>query len=313
MAQTQTTAAATLASGPDGGAEVPIVLSFDVEEHDRIEAAAGLPFSPAGRADYARRADAVTRWLLDELGLREIKATFYLVGELARDNPGLARRVADDGHEVASHSWDHRRVGRLSPEEFRADVRKCKDVLEQLTGAAVVGYRAPTFSLGKKTPWAIDILAEEGYRHDSSVYPVRHDRYGDPAAPRAPFFLRGRERALLEIPPLTWRCLGQNLPVGGGGYFRLFPLALMERGFAQARRDLRPAVSMIYFHPWEFDPDQPRLPLTRGNRFRTYVGLRRARERLLWLLDRHRFTRAVDVAADLERTHPSLPTHDLGG
>jgi polysaccharide deacetylase family protein (PEP-CTERM system associated) len=291
--------------------DAPITLSFDVEEHHRIEAAAGLTCPPALQAEYGRRTESCTRWLLDELAELDIRATFFVVGETARDHPDLIRAMHRAGHEVASHSWDHRRVHRLTPDEFREDVRRGKETIEDLTGEAVAGYRAPTFSVTRQTAWAIDVLAELGLRYDSSIYPVRHDRYGVPDAPRAPFHARGHERTLLEIPPATLRVCGVNVPVGGGGYFRLLPLWLMEQAFAQVRRRCQPPVTMLYFHPWEFDPDQPRLPLGRLSRFRTYVGTRRSRERLKALLSRHRFCPAIDVATAIEAQAPPLPTFSL--
>lgn len=273
-----------------------IILSFDIEEHDRIEAARGLTINGQQQAHYRQRMDYATRWLLDQLAARSVPATFFIVGQIAQSNPGLVRAIAEAGHEVASHSWDHRRVHHFTPETFREDVHRSKDALEQVTGAEVVGFRAPTFSIVRQTLWAIDVLAELGMRYDSSIYPVRHDRYGIPDAPRWPFLAKGEKHTLLELPPATWRVLGANLPVGGGGYFRLFPLAVMRRGLSQTLRQGQPAVAMLYFHPWEFDPDQQRLPLSRLSRFRTYVGLSRSRRRLTTLLDQHVFTRAVDVA-----------------
>ncbi len=284
-----------------------IILSFDVEEHDRIEAAAGLTVAPALREHYRGRVAPPTRWLLEELGRHEIKATFFVVGQLARDNPALVRDIARAGHEVGSHSWDHRRVHNLTPKAFREDVRKSQDALEQITGEAVVGYRAPTFSIVRETAWALDVLAEMGMAYDSSIYPVRHDRYGVPRAPRVPFIARGHRHSILEIPPATLRVLGANVPTGGGGYFRLFPLWLLERTLRQVGRSCRPAVAMLYFHPWEFDPGQERLPLGRLSRFRTYVGIDRTRGRLQALLPRYRFTRAVDVAKELDALCPALP------
>ncbi|HTU89674.1 MAG TPA: XrtA system polysaccharide deacetylase [Gemmataceae bacterium] len=278
-----------------------IILSFDIEEHDRIEAARGLTINCQQQAHYRQRMDYATRWLLDQLAARFVRATFFIVGQIAESNPGLVRAIADAGHEVASHSWDHRRVHHFTPATFRDDVRRSKDALEQVTGSAVVGFRAPTFSIVRQTLWAIDVLAELGLRYDSSIYPVRHDRYGIPDAPRWPFFAKGEQHTLLELPPATWRVLGANLPVGGGGYFRLFPLAVMRRGLVQTLRQGQPPVAMLYFHPWEFDPDQERLPLSRLSRFRTYVGLSRSRRRLATLLDQHVFVRAVDVAESLSK------------
>lgn len=281
-----------------------IILSFDVEEHDRIEAARGLTVSCEQQLHYQQRMDYATRWLLDQLAARNVRATFFVVGQIAESNPALVRAIAEAGHEVGSHSWAHRRVHHFTPETFRDDVYRSKDALEQVTGVAVSGFRAPTFSIVRQTLWAIDVLAELGLVYDSSIYPVRHDRYGIPDAPRWPFLARGEKHSLLELPPATWRVLGANLPVGGGGYFRLFPLAVMQRGLAQTFRQGHPPVAMLYFHPWEFDPDQERLPLSRLNRFRTYVGLGRSRQRLAALLEQYTFARAVDVAESLSAAPP---------
>jgi polysaccharide deacetylase family protein (PEP-CTERM system associated) len=286
------------------------VLSFDVEEHHRIEAAAGLPVARERRQEYGRRMERSTRRLLEHLAGAGVKATFFVVGEIARTSPALVRDIHAMGHEVGSHGWNHTRVDRLTPASFRADARKCKDALEQATGAPVVGFRAPTFSVTRRTPWAVDVLAECGYEYDSSVFPVRHDRYGVPDAPRGPFTLAGREHDLLELPPLTYRLAGLNLPVAGGGYFRLFPLGVMRAGLAQALRREGPSVAMLYFHPWEFDEDQPRLPLGRLARWRTYVGIRRTTGRLLSLLGRYPFVRAID-AAHAARTQQGLPEFRL--
>ncbi len=289
-----------------------IILSFDVEEHHRIEAARGVTIDERRESHYRERMEYATRWLLDQLGERGVSATFFVVGQIAESHPELVRDIADAGHEVASHSWDHRRVHLFTPATFREDVLRSKDALEQATGAPVVGFRAPTFSIVRQTLWAIDVLAELGMKYDSSIYPVRHDRYGIPDAPRWPFSAKGQTHSLLEIPPATWRILGANLAVGGGGYFRLFPPALMRRGIVQTMRQGQPPVAMLYFHPWEFDPDQERLPLSRLSRFRTYVGMNRSRQRLTRLLDQYTFARAVDVAdalaPDAPRAELSLPS-----
>lgn len=282
------------------------ILSFDVEEHYRIEAASRLDIDPALKAHYCERLDSSTRWLLEQLDQSNIKATFFVVGQIARDNPALVRDIADAGHEVASHGWDHRRVHRFTPATFREDIRQSKDALEQVTGQAVVGYRAPTFSIVAQTAWAIDVLAEEDMVYDSSVYPVRHDRYGVPDAPRFPFLAHGVHHSLLELPVATLRWLGWNLPVGGGGYFRLLPLSLMERALRQIGLHGSPPVATLYFHPWEFDPEQFRLPLGRLSRFRTYVGINRSRHRLATLLGKYGFTRAIDVAKQLDQKRHAL-------
>jgi polysaccharide deacetylase family protein (PEP-CTERM system associated) len=284
-----------------------IVLSFDVEEHDRIEAAAGLAVHPTLKGHYRARVGECTRWLLDALARSEVRATFFVVGQLAARDPGLVRAIAAAGHEVASHGWDHRRVLVMTPAEFRDDVCRSRRALEDATGSAVVGYRAPTFSIMRRTAWALDVLAELGMAYDSSIYTVRHDRYGVPGAPRGPFRARGEEHAILELPPATLRIAGVTMPMGGGGYFRLFPLWVTERAMRQTMADCRSAVAMLYFHPWEFDPEQVRLPLRGLSRYRTYVGLNRTRGRLSVLLRRHRFSRAVDVARELNRRPDDQP------
>ena len=284
-------------------------LTFDIEPHDRIEAAADHTCPPAARADYARRMETCTRWLLEALDAVQAKATFFVVGQIAVTHPELVRDIAAAGHEVACHSWDHRRVHRFTPEAFRDDLRRAIHALEQAAGVPVVGFRAPTFSVTRETAWAIDVLAEEGVRYDSSVFPIRHDRYGVPDAPRFPYTVRGRERTLLEFPPATLGLGPVNLPAAGGGYFRLFPSAVMRGAVRQAERHPT-GMPVLYFHPWEFDPGQPRLPLGRVARFRTYVGIPRARARLRRLLAEYGSRRLIDAVNEVEIT--SLPTYTLG-
>jgi polysaccharide deacetylase family protein (PEP-CTERM system associated) len=290
--------------------DAAVALTFDVEEHHRIEAAAHLSLPDSLRSIYTRRMDESTRWLLDLLGEHRVHATFFVVGQIAQSHPQLIRRMIRDGHEVASHSWEHRRVHHFTSRQFLDDVRASKDALEQAGGAPVVGFRAPTFSITRETSWAIDVLCEAGIRYDSSIFPVHHDRYGVPDAPRSPFMVRGHEHELLEFPLLTLRLFGCNLPVAGGGYFRLFPLALMKRGIRQSTG--RPnSTAMLYFHPWEFDPDQPRLPLARLSKFRTYVGIARSRQRLQHLVSEFQFTRVVDVMTRLDDVKTLLPSFPL--
>jgi polysaccharide deacetylase family protein (PEP-CTERM system associated) len=305
------TDAAHLAGAPPHGLSPRIVLSFDVEEHYRIEAAAGLKISPAQKVHYADRLVPSTHWLLDRLAQYGAQATFFIVGEIAHHNAPLVRAIHGAGHEIASHGWDHQRVLAMSPAEFRRDIRQSKEALEDVIGEPIHGYRAPTFSVMQQTAWALDVLAEEDLLYDSSIYPVRHDRYGVPAAPRAPFRARGEQHSILELPPATLRLFGMNTPMGGGGYFRLFPLFLTRWALRQARNTCSPPVATLYFHPWEFDPAQERLPLGRLSRFRTYVGITRSQARLVSLLGRYQFARAVDVAKELKGLWNSLPSFDL--
>jgi polysaccharide deacetylase family protein (PEP-CTERM system associated) len=280
-----------------------VVLSFDVEEHFRIEAAANTHVAAGLKRCYGSRMESATGWLLDELAKREIKATFFVLGQIARDYRQLILAIHAAGHEVASHGWDHQCVQRLTPASFRRDVAWSKDAIEQITGQPVLGYRAPTFSIVRETSWAIDELVELGFHYDSSIYPVWHDRYGVPDAPRAPFLCQGVCHRILELPLATLRSCGANLPVAGGGYFRLLPLSLMEAAICRAacrHQDRKEAaVAVLYFHPWEFDARQPRLPLRPLSRLRTYVGIHRSRARFKLLLDRHCFARGADVAGQL--------------
>ena len=224
------------------GAGPPFVLSIDVEEHDRIESARGCLVSREIRQEYASRMESATHFLIDALAERGLRATFFVVGQIAQSHPQLVRRIHEMGHEVASHGWDHRRLLEMSPAEFEIDLKTSKDALQQVTGHEVVGYRAPTFSLVRSTAWAVDILADQGFRYDSSIYPVRHDRYGVVGAPARPFLIRGRACSLLEIPPATL-CLGPfRVPVGGGGYFRILPGPL----FRGAVRLTRWRLSLIH-------------------------------------------------------------------
>jgi polysaccharide deacetylase family protein (PEP-CTERM system associated) len=288
---------------------IPAAFSFDIEEHDRIEAAAHLACPPGRNRVYADRMAACTEWILEALDESGAKATFFIVGEIATSHPQLIRSIAGAGHEVASHSWDHRRIHRFDAASFRDDLRRSMDALQQVTGQAVVGFRAPTFSLMRETAWGVDVLAEAGLRYDSSIFPVRHDRYGVADAPRFPFLLQGRSRTILELPPVTLGLGNYNLPAAGGGYFRLFPPAILHAAARQTWRQSR-STPVLYFHPWEFDPHQPQLPLKPLSRFRTYVGIPRSRARLRSMLRRYRGVRMIDLA-DGFATAENLPVFSL--
>jgi len=251
-------------------------VSIDVEEYFQIEAA----HQTVGREhwdDWPSRVRRNMDLLLDLFDRTGCRATFFFLGSVAERHPDLARRCVDLGHEVASHGSMHDRLHRLTPETMRQDVTGCKRLLEDQTGGAVLGYRSPSWSLTRDTAWGVEVLAEAGFKYDASVYPVRHPAYGVPEAPDRPYYLCGVEGGarILEVPPLTWRVMSRNLPVAGGGYFRLLPKSLMMRGLSQAAAQGRPGV--LYFHRWEFDPDMPRLPLNLTGRVRTYTGLRSAR------------------------------------
>jgi polysaccharide deacetylase family protein (PEP-CTERM system associated) len=261
-------------------------MTIDVEDYYQVEAFA----SAIARSDWDRlppRVEQNTFRLLDLLGEAGVEATFFTLGCVARRHPALARRIVADGHELASHGSDHRRVDRLSPAAFRADIRDSKELLEDIGGVAVTGYRAPTFSIGSESAWAHAILVEEGYRYSSSVYPVKHDLYGSPDAPRHAF---SPVSGLVEIPLTTVRLLGRDVPAAGGGYFRLFPYPVTR--WLLGRAWCGPTPPIFYLHPWEIDPEQPRqrqAPLR--SRARHYLNLGRTEPRLRRLLRHFSWTR----------------------
>lgn len=245
-------------------------LSVDIEDWFQVGA-----FEKSIRRDdwdalpsrVERNSDAV----IDLFGRAGAKGTFFTLGWVAERCPELIRRIASAGHEVASHGWDHVRVFTMTPAQFREDLRRTRGVLEDLSGCHVVGYRAPSFSIDARTPWAHEILAEEGYAYSSSVAPVVHDHYGWPEAPR--FAFRPVDGAdLIELPVTTARFGGRTIAAGGGGFFRLFPYGFSRWAIRQVNAEGRPGI--FYFHPWEIDPDQPRVkhaPLR--SRLRHYARL----------------------------------------
>jgi len=232
--------------------------------------------------------------LLNLLARHETHATFFVVGWVAERHPHLIRAIARAGHEIASHSWDHARVTDQTPTEFRASVRRTKHELESLCGTAVVGFRAPSYSIVPGREWALDILVEEGYEYDSSLFPVHRRGYGYASATPDPHWLTRPAGRLREFPPATLRVGGMRLPAAGGAYFRLFPYALVQAALRQCER--RGVPGTFYIHPWEIDPDQPRLAVSPLTRVRHYGGLRRTASRLGRLLSEFRFTSIRDGA-----------------
>jgi polysaccharide deacetylase family protein (PEP-CTERM system associated) len=218
--------------------------------------------------------------LFDDAG---VKATFFTLGWVAERYPGLVERIVKQGHELASHGYSHVRVTNQSPDEFRADIRKTKALLEDVGGVQVKGYRAASYSIGAKNLWALEELFAEGYEYSSSIYPVKHDLYGMPEAPRFSFYPHGEDK-ILEVPITTVRFGSKNLPCGGGGFFRLYPYAFSRWALNKVNHNEKQP-GMFYFHPWEIDPDQPRLPgLSLKSRFRHYLNLGRMEARLRALM-----------------------------
>jgi polysaccharide deacetylase family protein (PEP-CTERM system associated) len=263
-------------------------MSVDVEDYFHVAALSEA--IPRGDWDgMNRRVDQSTRRLLDLFDSSDTKATFFMLGWVAERHPELVREIQARGHEVACHGYSHRMVYDQSPEEFREETLRSKTLLEDLTGEPVAGYRAASYSITPKSRWALDILAEAGFLYDSSIFPVRHDLYGMPGAPRFPHVLTTDGGAkLVEFPPTTARLLGQNLPAPGGGYFRLYPYAL-SRWLIQRinRQEGQPAI--FYLHPWEVDPAQPRIEAGWRSKFRHYNNLDKCEGRLRRLLSEFRF------------------------
>jgi len=255
-------------------------MTIDVEDYFQVSA-----FAPyIARSDWDARECRVERnvdRILALLADNKTHATFFTLGWVAERYPSLVRRIVAGGHELASHGYGHERASDLTPEAFRADVSRAKALLEDLGGQPVLGYRAPSFSIGKSNLWAFDVLLETGHRYSSSVYPIQHDHYGMPDSPRFAYPVR---EGLLEVPVTTLRLGGRNLPSSGGGYFRLLPYALSRWLIEQVnRRDQQSAV--FYFHPWEIDAEQPRIAgIDAKTRFRHYVNIARTEARIAQLL-----------------------------
>ena len=271
--------------------EIANALTVDVEDYFQVSALA----PHIARADWERipcRVERNVETILSLFAESGARATFFTLGWIAERYPALVKRIVAQGHELASHGYGHLRIHEQTPQEFTQDIARAKALLEDLSGTEVKGYRAPSFSIGRRTLWAFERIAQAGYRYSSSVYPVRHDLYGMPDAPR--FAYRPRPD-LLEIPVTTAAVLKRNLPAGGGGYFRLLPYAV-SRALLRRVNQVDAGPGIFYFHPWEFDPAQPRVPGTSlKTRFRHYVNLRRTEPRLRRLLREFRWRRMDEI------------------
>lgn len=242
-----------------------------------------------------RRVERNTDRVLELFAAADVKATFFTLGWVAHRHPALLRRIAEAGHEIASHGWDHRRVFTMTSDGFRKDIADARDAIEQASGAAVIGYRAPSFSIDARTPWAHPVLAEAGYAYSSSVAPVAHDHYGWRESPRFAWRPLG-DAELIELPVTTVDIGGKRMAAGGGGFFRLLPYAFSNWAVSRVNGEGRPAI--FYFHPWEIDPDQPRIagaPLK--SRLRHYTNLSAMHDKLLKLLKAYQWDRTDRIAA----------------
>jgi polysaccharide deacetylase family protein (PEP-CTERM system associated) len=272
------------------------VLSVDVEDYFQVEAFAGS-VDRKSWDKWPSRAVPNTHRVLDLFDRHNAKGTFFFVGWVAERFPHLVREVQSRGHELACHSYWHRTVYSLTPDEFRKDTRQAKQVIEDATGAAVNGYRAPSWSITKSCLWALDILAEEGFTYDSSIYPIHHDLYGVPGAQRFPYtYACANELTLREFPPATLRFLGTNFPAAGGGYLRIFPSAFTELAFRTFEKSGERVV--VYLHPWELDPEQPRIHGPLKSRVRHYTNLKHMHAKLNTILSRRKFQPFKDVLAE---------------
>lgn len=262
-------------------------LTVDVEDYFMVSA-----FSDIVKFDewnnYESRVEKNVYIILDTLEKFSTKASFFILGWLARRYPKLVRDIYEAGHEIASHGYNHKVLYNLSPAEFRDDIKVSKKILEDIVGDRIYGYRAPSYSISKTTLWALDILVEEGFIYDSSIFPIFHDIYGFPGSKRSPHMIQTGSGSIMEFPPSTIRILGINIPVAGGGYLRLLPFEFIKYSIKRLNEKEK-TMAVIYFHPWEIDVDQPRLKACLKSRFRHYINLHKTLSKIEGLLKNFKF------------------------
>lgn len=298
-------APATVCPEPEPMTRIRHHFTVDVEEYFHVSALEG--HVPRERwADMESRVESAMDRLLALMDARGVKGTFFMLGVVARDLPDMVRRLAAEGHEVASHGWDHARLGDLTPEAFRDQVRCTRELLAELSDQPVEGYRAPSFSITRGREWALEILREEGHTWDSSLYPVRRPGYGYAGGRRGIHTVALEAGELVEVPPSVLRLARANLPVGGGGSFRHLPYPLTRMALRQAEGNGEPGT--LYLHPWELDPEQPRVSgISWLTRLRHYGNLRRTRPRLERLFDEFDF-QTIGATLDARQAAPAPPT-----
>jgi polysaccharide deacetylase family protein (PEP-CTERM system associated) len=282
-------------------------MSVDVEDYFHVAALSkAIDREQWNTMEY--RAESSTHRLLDLFDEHGIKSTFFVLGWVARRSPSLVREIHDRGHEIASHGMSHRLVYDQSPQEFASETRESKALLEEITGTAVLGYRASTYSITRRSLWALDILCEAGFRYDSSIFPIHHDLYGIPDAEPVPSRIATPKGAtIVEFPMSAAPMLGAKIPVSGGGYFRLLPYWLTRAGLRKLNNELaRPFI--FYLHPWEVDPMQPRVRVGLKSRFRHYTNLDQTEIRLRRLIDEFRFAPVRDVLRSQQLLDPEMIT-----
>jgi polysaccharide deacetylase family protein (PEP-CTERM system associated) len=267
-----------------------MIHAFTVDVEDWSH---GIPIPDVTKAALPSRLDRGLGRLLDLMSEHGVRGTFFLLGPIALAQPGLVRRIVEMGHEIGCHGWSHDLLYRMSPERFRAETQRAREAIREITGREVRAYRAAYFSITRRSLWALDILAELGFRYDSSVIPVRNWRYGIPGFDPYPHLIKTAAGPIYEFPISVRRLFGQMLPIAGGAYFRIYPYALTRANFRWAERQGKPAV--FYLHPWELDPDHPRVAFDWRARVTHYVNLRRTGPRLRRLLDDFKFAPLGEV------------------
>jgi polysaccharide deacetylase family protein (PEP-CTERM system associated) len=283
------------------------MMTVDVEDYFQVSAFEGHIDRQAWDS-FESRVCRNTDRLLELFDAARVTATFFMLGWVADRFPELARRISAAGHEMASHGYAHRLVYDMTPAEFADDLRRAKAVLEAASGQRVTGYRAPSYSITKRSLWAFDVLLAEGYLYDASVYPIHHDRYGIPDSPRRPYRVARSAGSLWELPGSTVRWCGLNVPIGGGGYFRLMPYWWTRRAIAHVNtRESQPV--MFYLHPWEIDPEQPRINASPISRFRHYQNLKETEPRLRRLLSDFTFATATSVLSRTAAAETAVGAH----
>jgi polysaccharide deacetylase family protein (PEP-CTERM system associated) len=295
MRETALNPAAMARPAVAGGTRVLNAFTIDVEDYFQVSAFDDY-VARTSWTSFESRVCRNTERLLDIMAAANTRGTFFVLGWVAEQYPDLVRRISRAGHELASHGYEHRLVYEITPEAFREDLRRARGAIEAAAGVPVLGYRAPSFSITRDSLWALDVLIEEGYVYDASIYPIRHDRYGIPDWSRHMHVIARRHGQLWEVPGSTVRLGGMNLPIGGGGYFRLLPYGWTSRGIDRLNAsEGRPAV--FYLHPWEIDPQQPRLPvrLSAMTEFRHYRNLDKTETRLRRLLKEFAFGPVSEV------------------
>jgi len=284
-------------------------MTVDVEDFFQVSALE--PYIPRNSwQNYTSRVEAKTDRILELFEQYDAKATFFTLGWVAAHYPDLIKRIVRQGHDLASHGWDHKRVTELNRKEFSEDVKKSKRILEDVSGTEINGYRAPSYSFTKENDWAHDVLLEQGYLYSSSVAPIQHDLYGIPNAPR--FSFECANNNILELPITTTRLAGKNIPCGGGGWFRLYPYPISTWAINRVNTKDKNA-AIFYFHPWEIDPQQPRIKgISVKTRFRHYQNLEKMEHKIVRLLKDFSWSSIPDVfATDLKRVTLSQQSYKV--